>query len=319
MGGSAIKRSLSTLSGYGRAVGRAACVAAIIAALPATALADGRSAVQNLFANAATARLAPSFDQKTTQATPSLVRGMYVLTTSKGEFAGFVNEAGTLWGDVNEMRVYSPSGAQPRPITPQERDALRAEMMSAIEYDKLIKVTYGDGGGRKMLMFSALDCGYCKMFEQQFSKVGPNNNTAFYVVPSSLRPIKAGGEQAWQGVTQIWCAPDNGQAWKNFWATNELPAPRQCGIDAAKAERDVHYLSSLMKVAGVKVTGTPQLVREDGVMIHPGDFKAYLKLRSPVQSEPKLVWLAAADPTVQAATPSNNKINVGEKLKKLFN
>ena len=319
MGGSEIKRSLARLSGYGRAVGRAVCVVAVVAALPAPALADGRSAVQSLFANAATARLAPGFDQKTTQVTPTLVRGMYVLTTSKGEFAGFVNEAGTLWGDVHEMRVYSPSGAQPRPITPQERDALRAEMMSAIEYDKLIKVSYGDGGGRKMLMFSALDCRYCKIFEQLFSKVGPTNNTAYYVVPSSLRPLKAGGQEVWQGVTQIWCAPDNGQAWKHYWATNELPAPRQCGIDAVKADRDVHYLTSLLKVAGVNVTGTPQLVREDGVLIDARDLKTYLKLPSPVQSEPKLVWLAAADPTVQAVTPSNNKINVGEKLKKLFN
>ena len=108
-------------SNWTRALGRAAGVAALWLATAAPALADGRSAVHNLFANAARARINLGMTENSVMVAPSLVRGMYVLTSGRGEFAGFVNEAGTLYGDSFGMKVYAPSGAAPRPMTPQEQ------------------------------------------------------------------------------------------------------------------------------------------------------------------------------------------------------
>lgn len=315
-------------SPWARALGRAAGAAALWLAAAQPALADGRTAVHNLYANAARARINLGVAENAVMVAPSLVRGMYVMTSGQGKFAGYVNEAGTLHGDPLGMRVYSPSGAPPRPMTPQEIDELRAEVMAGIEYDKLVKVSYGDGGGRRMLMFSALDCQYCKMFEQNFSVLGRTNHTTFYVVPSSLRPAGAGGQAVWRGVSQIWCDSNNGEAWKRYWATSELPPQRQCAFDPATAESAGRHLKGILQVVGARIDGVPTLVREDGVLLNPADLKTYLKLPAPpltMSTQP--VWLAAADnyqmqrvdqPTQQPPAQHSNKLHVGDVLKKLI-
>ena len=309
------------------AMGRAAGVAALLMAAAGPALADGRTAVSNLVANAARARINLGMTANTVKAAPSLVRGMYVITDGQGKFSGFVNEAGTLYGDPTGMRVFSPSGAPHRPMTPQEIAGLRAEVMAGIDYDKLVKVSYGDGGGRHMLMFSALDCQYCKMFEEYFKVLGRTNNTTFYVVPSSLRAGNDGGEAVWRGVSQIWCDSNNGEAWKRYWATKELPPQRQCAFDPATAETAGRYLKGILQVIGTRIDGVPTIVREDGVLIKPADLKSYLKQPAPpllISTQP--LWLAATDsqqlqgvnePTQQAPQTSN-KIQAGDVLKKMF-
>nr|GEU28342.1 hypothetical protein [Tanacetum cinerariifolium] len=179
--------------GARRCVGGILLGTALLSALPA--LADGRSAVRNLHANAARARIILNLTEQSTQATPTLVRGVYALTDAQGKGAGYINESGTLYGDASGFRVFPADGSPPRTLTPAETAVLRGEVMQAIDYDQLIKVQYGDGGGRRMVMFSALDCGYCKLFEKHFSELGKTNNTTFYVVPLSLRSSQAGGAQ----------------------------------------------------------------------------------------------------------------------------
>ncbi len=94
---------------------------------------------------------------------------------------------------------------------------LQQEVIAAIDYDKLIKVSYGDGGGRKMVLFSAVDCGFCQRFEQDLMKKGSGVNTTFYVVPMSLQAFSGAGVAKWQTVSRIWCADNSSAAWRKYW------------------------------------------------------------------------------------------------------
>ena len=97
-------------------------------------------------------------------------------------------------GDYGRLRVVpARPGGDFRAMTPGEVTGLRQEVMNGIEYAKLIKVAYGDGGNRKMLLFSAVDCGFCQRFEQEFAKYGNKVNTTFYVVPSAFAVGLTGG------------------------------------------------------------------------------------------------------------------------------
>lgn len=246
----------------------AAATAGALLAAAAPAHADAPSASHSFFSNLARAGSALSVNEQTAKIEPTLVRGMYAMYDGGGRFVGYINEPGTLFGDFRGLSVISGTAVKARPMTPDEVLDLRAEVMNGIDYDKLIKVSYGDGGGRRQLVFSAVDCGYCKKFEQAMASNGDKLNTTFYVVPSSLRPYNNGGAAAWQTVSSIWCADDKTAAWKAYWSTLKAPAQRQCALDPQAAARAQHQLEEILGVTGVNITATPTFVREDGSMLH---------------------------------------------------
>lgn len=308
------------------------------------ALADGRSATHNLFANMSRAGASISnFNENNVLVSPTLVKGMYALTDQQGRLVGYVNEAGTLYGDSRGFTVVSINGAQPRPLAPAEAKDLRFEIMSAIDYDKLPKITHGNGGGRQVLMFSAVDCPYCKTLEDNMRKESGGLNSTIYVVPSSLQNLAQGGLQQWQTVSRIWCAENAGPAWQAFWASHAVPQQRQCAFaDPQIAQRAGRQLKDMLKAVGTDVYGTPVLIREDGVTLriqnkmNAAEIVALLGpsgAPAPNNAEPR--WLASVDNSFQAqavngqpmvqqpgAQPAqqNGKVNLNEvlNLKKLF-
>lgn len=231
--------------------------------------ADGRLATRNLFKNLSTSGSNIGIAESGTQVSPTLVNGIYLLTNQQGRFIGFINEAGTLYGDSNGFMVIPTNGEQPRAMSPSEVADLRADVLASIDYNHLPKITYGDGGGRRLVMFSAIDCPACKFFEDSMQKFGGNMNTTIYVVPLSLRNIASGGLQQWQTVSRIWCAENSSTAWKDYWASKTIPQPRQCRFsDPQVAESSKQQLMDILKSIGIRVTATPQFVREDGYVIN---------------------------------------------------
>ncbi|WP_084267471.1 thioredoxin fold domain-containing protein [Azohydromonas lata] len=233
-----------------------------------SALADGRSAVHNLFSNLARSNANLGVTETSAVASPTLVRGIYRMTNQQGVFVGYINESGTLFGDYRGLNVVPNNGARLRALTATESAEVRAEVLAAIEYEKLPKLTYGDGGNRRLLIFSAVDCPSCKVFEDGMRKYGANLNSTFYVVPASLQPIAQGGGKAWQTVSRIWCASDAGAAWKSFWSTRSVPQARQCQFtEPSVAESADQQLKEILRSVGIQVNGTPQIVLEDGSFI----------------------------------------------------
>ena len=242
-------------------------VAGLLFAISASA--DGRAAARNLFANLDRAQASLSISGATAVVSPTLVKGIYSLSNQQGSFVGFTNEAGTLFGDSRGFTAVGRNGEQPRPLKPNEVHDLRAEVMEAIDYDKLPRIVYGDGGGRRLVLFSAVDCSFCKMFEDTMGKQSTGLNSTFYVIPASLQKIAHGGEKRWQVVSRIWCAKDAGAAWQSFWTTRAVPSEsRQCRFnEPGAAEVAVQQLRDILQAVSVRVTSTPQVIREDGTVI----------------------------------------------------
>jgi hypothetical protein len=233
-----------------------------------TAFADGRSAAHNLFVNLARAHASLSVNETTALVSPTLVKGIYSLSNQQRQFVGFTNESGTIFGDFRGFNVVPSNGAQPHPMPLDQVNDLREEVIASIDYDKLPKVTHGNGGGRRLVMFSAVDCPPCKVFESSMSKYDAGLDSTFYVVPSSLQKINQGGFRQWQAVSRIWCADDPGAAWQMYWDTHSIPQARQCRFaDPRIAEMAAQQLSEILRAVGVSVTGTPKIVREDGTLI----------------------------------------------------
>lgn len=326
----------SSTGGAFRGCTAGALAAMLVAAAPAHA--DGQSAVRSLFGNLQRAGLGIGLAEQDVRVEPTLIRGMYAMHNRNGAFLGYINEAGTMRGDYQGMRVMpAKAGENMRLMTPAEITEWRGEVMNAIEYDKLIKVAYGDGGGRKLIMLSAVDCGYCQRFEQEFAKHGAKTNTTFYVLPSGLKQIEAGGMAQWQTVSKIWCADDGAAAWKTYWSTLKAPtqSSRQCAFDPKTADAQRTYFTEILRVAGVPVRGTPSMVREDGTVINNRiDMDAaYIGqafgpagvAQTPANAQR---WLVAgapqlADESAPAQSPAQQqgpkKIKLNDALKSLFN
>lgn len=266
-------------------------------------LADGVGAVAAFYRNMANVGISLNVSQQNIQATPTLVRGIYKLTVKpSGQFMSYVNEGGTITGDHKGWQVIA---SPPRPISNRELSELRGDVMRHIDFDKLIKVEYGDGGGRKMVMFSAVDCPFCKKFEANAARLASSMNTTFYVVPSALRPLSYGtvALPSWRTAKNIWCAKDNAAAWRAYWSKKSLPASQNCEFDERTAEAMGNQLEELLSSVGISKHGVPAILREDGTVFTPQpDFdknyatsifgaEALASLKS-VYDEKPLKWLA---------------------------
>ena len=110
-------------------------------------------------------------------------------------------------------------------------------------------------GARKLVVFADPNCGYCKKFETEMQQVKD------VTVYTFLYPILGGDSP--DKSKNIWCAKDNGAAWRD-WMINGTAAPRSMGsCDASALQRNVALGKKY------RVTGTPALVFEDGKRV-PG-------------------------------------------------
>jgi hypothetical protein len=141
------------LAGRGRT---AAVLVAATAIFSNNAHADANAAASNLFNNMAlvgvsfgNTKLSDVFPKDTG------VRGIYAIMNRQNLLITLTNEAGNLIGDQDGYQVLIPNST-PRKLMPDELANLRSEVMANIDYSKFIKVVYGDGGNRSLLMFSAV-------------------------------------------------------------------------------------------------------------------------------------------------------------------
>jgi hypothetical protein len=329
------------LAGRGRT---AAVLVAATAIFSNNAHADANAAASNLFNNMAlvgvsfgNTKLSDVFPKDTG------VRGIYAIMNRQNLLITLTNEAGNLIGDQDGYQVLIPNST-PRKLMPDELANLRSEVMANIDYSKLIKVVYGDGGNRSLLMFSAVDCGYCQRLEQNLHKHAGMLNTTFYVMPSSLQRVSKGGAPAYDKVGRIWCAPNNAQAWKKYWSKQEVPSTPSCNSSAAEMEFTYDALKAVLDSVGTKVSGVPTIVAEDGKradgsyeMTAAAAKAAYGPASRPQVNQVPALWIVSQNEgnmqaqqfaaqstgrqgTAKAAQPAtqNGKISTKDLFNKLF-
>ncbi len=236
----------------------------------------------------------------------TLVNGVYRLEDrGSGRFIALITERGDLKGDSEGWTRVGPEG--PIPLTDTELAQLRAEVMRSVAWDRLIEDRYGRGGGRRLILVSAVNCPFCQNMEANLARMAASLDTTFYVLTSSLTPLSNDGPglRTWQQAAALRCAKDPGAAWRRFWANRSVPAdPAGCAVDAVAAQRSYRNFGTVMASIGTKLSGTPAVIREDGLKLSvPPDFDlayaaatygpAGLPTGLPAPGAP-FVWLAVA-------------------------
>jgi thiol:disulfide interchange protein DsbC len=135
----------------------------------------------------------------------------------------------------------------------------RLNQLQAIKWDSLplgdaLKTVKGKGE-RKLVVFSDVDCPYCRKFEAELAKV---DNITVYTF---LYPIEGLHPKAVQTSKQIWCAPDRNKAWDDYITRGSVPA------NDGKCANPVDATVALG--ARLKVSGTPTLFFANGQRV-PG-------------------------------------------------
>jgi thiol:disulfide interchange protein DsbC len=108
-------------------------------------------------------------------------------------------------------------------------------------------------GKRKVAVFEDPNCGYCKRFERDLTKI---DNVTVHVF---LYPILS--QDSADKSRNIWCAKDKGKAFLD-WMTKDIPPPAAT-CDAAVLARNVEFGKK------ARITGTPTLIFANGTRV-PG-------------------------------------------------
>lgn len=139
-------------------------------------------------------------------------------------------------------------------LTQARMNKLQAVKWDTLPLNNALKTVKGKGE-RKLVVFSDVDCPYCRKFEEELVKV---DNITVYTF---LYPIEGLHPKAVQTSKQIWCAPDRNKAWDDYITRGTIPG--NDGKCANPVDATIALGSKL------KVSGTPTLIFANGQRV-PG-------------------------------------------------
>lgn len=139
-------------------------------------------------------------------------------------------------------------------LTQARLNQLQAVKWDVFPLNNALKTVKGNGA-RKLVLFSDVDCPYCRKFEAELAKV---DNITVYTF---LYPIEGLHPKAVQTSKQIWCAPDRNKAWDDYITRGAVP--NNDGKCANPVDATVALGGKL------KVGGTPTLFFANGQRV-PG-------------------------------------------------
>jgi thiol:disulfide interchange protein DsbC len=149
---------------------------------------------------------------------------------------------------IAEGRLVDPKTK--KDITGERLEELTKIDFNSLPLDQAIKVVKGDGS-RKLVVFSDVDCPYCKRLERN-----ELSNITDVTIYTFLYPIEQLHPDAANKSKLIWCASNRVKAWENWILRDQLPAA------AGNCEVPLEKVGQLAKKAGV--TSTPTLIFADG-------------------------------------------------------
>ena len=165
--------------------------------------------------------------------------GQLVYMDAKGQYV--------FAGDVIDLKTR-------RNLTQDRLAKLQAVDWKVFPLNNAIKSVKGKGE-RKLVVFSDVDCPFCRKFEAELAKV---DNITVYTF---LYPIDGLHPKAVQTSRQIWCASDRNKAWDDYITKGSVP-----GNDG-KCANPVDATVALGNKLGVG--GTPTIFFANGVRV-PG-------------------------------------------------
>ena len=128
----------------------------------------------------------------------------------------------------------------------------RVEKLSEVAFNKLpvkdaFKIVRGNGK-RQLAVFADPNCGYCKQFERDMTKV---DNVTIHLF---LYPVL--GPDSVVKSRNIWCAKDKAKAWNDWMQRGVTPDASECDTAALTRNREFGQKYN--------ITGTPTLIFSDG-------------------------------------------------------
>ncbi|OIR04590.1 putative thiol:disulfide interchange protein DsbC precursor [mine drainage metagenome] len=135
-------------------------------------------------------------------------------------------------------------------ITGERMEELTKVDFASLPLAQAIKVVKGNGS-RKLVVFSDVDCPYCKRLEQN-----ELTNITDVTIYTFLYPIASLHPDAANKSKLIWCASNRTKAWQDWILNNQLPKTTgTCDVPLEK-------VGELARKIGV--TSTPTLFFADG-------------------------------------------------------
>ena len=135
-------------------------------------------------------------------------------------------------------------------ITGERMEELTKIDFNTLPLDQAIKVVKGNGS-RKLVVFSDVDCPYCKQLERKELA-----NITDVTIYTFLYPIETLHPDAAAKSKSIWCAKNRVKAWNDWIFNNQLPS------STGKCDVPLERVGELAKKLGV--TSTPTLIFADG-------------------------------------------------------
>jgi thiol:disulfide interchange protein DsbC len=149
---------------------------------------------------------------------------------------------------IAEGRLVDPKTK--KDLTGERMDELTKIDFNTLPLDQAIKVVKGNGS-RKLVVFSDVDCPFCKRLEQK--ELTNINDVTIYTF---LYPIEQLHPDAANKSRSIWCASNRVKAWQDWIMNNKLPTTTaKCDVPLEKVGELAHK---------VGVNSTPTMFFENG-------------------------------------------------------
>jgi len=149
---------------------------------------------------------------------------------------------------IAEGRLVDPKTK--KDITGERLDELTKIDFSSLPLEQAIKVVKGNGS-RKLVVFSDVDCPYCKRLER--NELANITDVTIYTF---LYPIEQLHSDAANKSKLIWCANNRVKAWEDWILRDQLPnAAGNCDVPLEK-------VGQLARKIGV--VSTPTMIFADG-------------------------------------------------------
>jgi len=149
---------------------------------------------------------------------------------------------------IAEGRVVDPKTK--KDITGERLEELTKIDFSSLPLEQAIKVVKGNGS-RKLVVFSDVDCPYCKRLEQnELANISDVTVYTFLYPIAQLHPDAAAKSKS------IWCATNRVKAWEDWIFRNQLPKT------TGNCEVPLEKVADLARK--INVSSTPTLIFADG-------------------------------------------------------
>ena len=180
-----------------------------------------------------------------------------VESVTKTNYAGLyeVFMGGQIIYTDEKMSFLIAEGRVVDPKTKKDITGERLEEMTKIDFSSLpleqaIKVVKGNGS-RKLVVFSDVDCPYCKRLEQnELANISDVTVYTFLYPIAQLHPDAAAKSKS------IWCASNRVKAWEDWIFRNQLPKT------TGNCEVPLEKVAELARK--INVSSTPTLIFADG-------------------------------------------------------